>query len=557
MDTLDVEPWEKARLQEVADGMLKIYRTMARMRYLDPEWIEEGPHDISDKIDLYRGDDLEDTLIYLYSILPYVEAYGAASLDFFERGEFEDNRQGSRRDPSYSDEANDYLRPWMTALSAMGNEATWLVYSAKHHCIWVRDMYCCGGAAGPEVSDPGDPENWVPSDGEEDEDEEGDDDEDEEAGDGSEGSQGGGEEEAGDDGSQGEVDDEEVGNEEDDCEEYNNAEENDEEENDEDDDEGNGDDDYAYQLSDARPAPKLLNDIDRWYQSLKTLPGYGEHSEGIWTSTRDVVRALYTKHGWPSADFDGDGFLTDMARAHAVDTVSSDMNYKSYPIFARWEALIEQKRKRDGEEPTESDEWLERFHSWKQSLNEKQRRRARIPREEANKYVWDEHSAHRRHIAQKEVDTLQDMLNSTKDHRVDLEKLRTAPQYDFDTPHSIRLRLKQNQQDMDMYARAHAAAQEDAQGPDPARAFIDRISEDWPWPGGTVDAMLKEALQLARDAAGDVEEARAWIGKLPAEAEAEKARKAAGEFLEGMERCVNEAREFAKSWGGFEVEEAA
>lgn len=51
---------ERAQLQEMADGMLAIYRTLARMRYLEPEWIEEGPHDLSEQLGTYRAAGLDD-----------------------------------------------------------------------------------------------------------------------------------------------------------------------------------------------------------------------------------------------------------------------------------------------------------------------------------------------------------------------------------------------------------------------------------------------------------------------------------------------------------------
>lgn len=71
-------PAKTAQLHEVADLMLEIYHTLVRMRYLDASWICEGSHDIDDALlAIYRAHGLVDSIIYLYSILPYVDTAGA------------------------------------------------------------------------------------------------------------------------------------------------------------------------------------------------------------------------------------------------------------------------------------------------------------------------------------------------------------------------------------------------------------------------------------------------------------------------------------------------
>lgn len=133
---------QKAKLHEVADGMLEIYRTLERMQYLRPSWIVPGPCNIDALLPLYRSLGLDDSIIYLYSILPYVEApeaytgflHGGSFADFRNEGHV---RQG--RSPFYSEEEDEMLRPWMTPLSMLGNHDTVIIYNARTHWIGMID----------------------------------------------------------------------------------------------------------------------------------------------------------------------------------------------------------------------------------------------------------------------------------------------------------------------------------------------------------------------------------------------------------------------------------
>jgi len=91
----DLTPSQKAELHEVADGMLKVYQTLVRMRYLDASLIQEGPHNVDHLLPLYRSLGLDPSIIYLYSILPYVKpGDDGGGGDFFQGGEFADFRDG-------------------------------------------------------------------------------------------------------------------------------------------------------------------------------------------------------------------------------------------------------------------------------------------------------------------------------------------------------------------------------------------------------------------------------------------------------------------------------
>jgi hypothetical protein len=130
------------RLHEVADGMLKVYRTLAHMQYLEDSWIEKGPHDIDAQIPAWREAGTADSIIYLYSILPYVNNHHSNNgVDFVFGGVFCDFRHGSGshnvRNPMYSEDEESFLRPWMTTLSDIGNEKPALIYDARRHVIGI------------------------------------------------------------------------------------------------------------------------------------------------------------------------------------------------------------------------------------------------------------------------------------------------------------------------------------------------------------------------------------------------------------------------------------
>lgn len=274
---------QKAQLEEVADLMLEIYRTLVRMRYLDASWIHEGPHNIDGLLPLYRSLGLDDSIIYLYGILPYVDGAGGESIDFFQGSEFADFRRRKvverGRDPFY--EAQNFLPPYMTPLSLLGNYGSLIIYNARQHCVAIIDQESMGsgdhnidedcvvmkhGAQWPDEEEMRDAEDQDVGDG-------------------------------GDDEEDGATDDE--------------------------DDEDSDDDPGSWNELDSRPAGHVLRDIFRWYQKLIETPGVGDQTIFEWDA--DLVRPLYRKHGWPDAYFDEDAFEVDRKRAYAVWLAQSDM----------------------------------------------------------------------------------------------------------------------------------------------------------------------------------------------------------------------------------------
>ena len=285
---------EKARLHEVADLLLQVYHTLARMRYLEPEWIQPGPHDLDEHMALYSSLDLDRSTIYLYHILPYLDPATRDRLDFFGGGEFIDYRVPSDveegRDPTWSDDPAERLRPWMTPLSRSRNHSDVLVYDAKRHAVGIVDLVY-GGSGDLNLREgvsytttcEGGVEKvryWRTRDGE---------------------------------------------NEECSVEEWEKqlavwkleAEERRREEDEEGEEEEKDANDWDEM--DARPAPNVLRDIIRWYHELIELPGQGEND--TLKGDKEVVKLLYHRHGWPGQDFDGEAFVVDRARAESAKSL--------------------------------------------------------------------------------------------------------------------------------------------------------------------------------------------------------------------------------------------
>ena len=340
---------QKANLHELADGMLKIYRTLERMRYLHGSWIQPGPHDVSHLVPMYRSHGCDDAIIYLYSILPYIGA-PYEYMGFFKGGRFadfrteEDVKQG--RDPFYSDDDNERLLPCMTSLSLLGNHQTVIVYNAKTHWIGMYDQES-GGSSDPNIHEWDVPveEGLVGEEEREGREEE----EEDKVG-----------EDDGDDGDGGDEEDED----EDDDEGEGEGEDEDEDEGEGEEDEDEEDESYWYEM-DGRAAPNVLRDMVKWYEELSEVPGGADDTPGEWRE--EISVPVYRKHGWPSADFDGDAFEVDLFRAKAAFEVKETVE-EPIDNFRRCEAVIGYHTKRLAEATTRleftetiDDAWVARF----------------------------------------------------------------------------------------------------------------------------------------------------------------------------------------------------
>lgn len=567
MDTIDVEPFEKARLQEVADGLLKIYRTMARMRYLDPEWIVEGPHDVSEHLDSWRADGIEDPILYLYSILPYVDTGGAAGVDFFEGGEFVDFRDGGpdfARDPNYTDEDEAKLKPWMTVLEMMGNHATFMVYSAKHHGIWIGAADACG-PAGPDVSDAGDPENWVQFGVDEDEDGDeygSDDQEDHESGRGSDAEDGNQSDDANDEEEEEEAASQEASDNGDDDDQYDQDGEDGQGSQDgsdgdqEDDDEQHDWDGVEWErvedhwpIEDARHAPKVLRDIDRWFNNLKTLPGSGEHTELLWPEW-EVLRELYRKHNWSSSEFDGDAFLVSVARQWAKDEAKSKTEDDVWAKRREQDALTKKKAEIDtlsSEKPADVNaEWKNKREIFSLQLACKWQEKHIANLAAVIEPNWDYEAEAPKLLPLWEAECLRNRLGEDGEdgEAVSDDALAavTGPvEGESKEARETRLKRKQALVNARMYTAAYKLAKADAEREFPGQTFTDATGKD-PLDRFWMEQRLEDTVADIAARKEDLEATKAFIDTMPAEADA--ARADAAKHVEDLE----------KNLGGLEAE---
>ncbi|PWI70134.1 hypothetical protein PCL_00278 [Purpureocillium lilacinum] len=554
----DLTPSQKAKLHEVADGMLKVYQTLVRMRYLDASLIQEGPHNVDHLLPLYRSLGLDPSIIYLYSILPYVKpGDDGGGGDFFQGGEFADFRDEEdvrqARDPFYSDAAEDAMRPWMTPLSNIGNHHTALIYDARKHCIGIFDQLnsgsgdhnlyegCIirkedevdeeegdqreghgvgsGGSAGGEPDETDEEENGVQSDEEDGQDDDGDDEDEEEA-----------EDEQGD------------------------------EDGDSHDDEDSGDDDGGHECwldeMDCRPAPNVLRGMVLWFESLTELPGGGEQSGPEWSA--DIIKPLYIKHGWPHAHFNGDAFLVDQARAQAVldardaaeepqrkvdrlhpdkgTTQNADDDGSNSP-------LIQRGRERLAAATTPDEEWAARWELWCAECGHKRRLRAfREAEADLQRECPDGVCVKPGEMVLWELRQLrEELLSAERALKRCRQEINDAGETDDDARRSLQIQLRQAERRAETYRRAYAACEADAKRDCPGKAPLP-LGRGVETTGLDLDGRRKDLTGQVEGLEEDIGLIREWIEGLPEGDGVQTARELAGAQLEQSEEQLESTK---------------
>ncbi|KAK4622308.1 hypothetical protein CLAFUW4_07351 [Fulvia fulva] len=382
----DLSAQQRTQLQEVADLLLQIYETLAELRYVDPESIVRGPHELVHLQETYDRHGLDPSIRHLYTLLPYIDPTQTEARDFFHGGAFfnptesGDIEQG--RDPFYASpqgedyeaENGPYMRPWFTPLSNMGNHQSVIVYDARLHRIWIVDQEGWG------TTDPGLRAEYRKHIGDESE-----------------------KSDWGNDSSEcGYVDDEE-GSDDDDSSSHGSSEfwSDDEEEDEEgvneleqlrqeetegvDFDEGfeilNDEESReakeadvsqntnSFEHIDSRHAGDVLRDINRYYRELKIMPAQGEYNGGEWRLPKEVLVSLYLKHGWPTI-FNGEAFEIDQHRAYAAERAKYDAEdpLRQVECYEGWTKYCAQDVERHQQELADAkdvdEEWLARFNLW-------------------------------------------------------------------------------------------------------------------------------------------------------------------------------------------------
>lgn len=377
-----VSPEQCAQLREVADLMSKIYETLAEMRYLNPKGIIYGPHDVSKLEETFTKHNLDPAIIYLYSILPYIDEHGGVT-DFFHGGRFTDFRNpdevGRGRDPLYhfmdppegdfDVKKGHYMRPWTTPLSQLGNHGTVILYDARKHRIWCVDQEWWdttdpGLAADESLRGP--PHERPKSDWGDDSTE----DYEEAEEDASDGSEGSSEFWSDDDDLSALAEQEVIQLHEDQLNEDLSFDEGFEILSETEQQEAEyavGRDLNSYDHIKSRPAGDVLRDMNRWYRELRERPGRHEYG-GEWQLNN--LESLYLKNGWPD-NFNGEGFEIDQARAYAAERAkySAEEPLRAVEKYKMWQECsdrdIQRAEQKIKDSETDDAKWLAKFELWK------------------------------------------------------------------------------------------------------------------------------------------------------------------------------------------------
>lgn len=483
-----LKPSQKAKLQEVANLMLEIYRTLVRMQYLDPLWIREGPHNIDALLPIYNSHGLDASVIYLYSILPYIDTARVASVDFFKGGRFADFRRerdvADGRDPLH-DSQEGAIRPWMTPLSLLGNHGTVIIYDARKHCVGMFDHESCG-STDRNLHAPREVDMQDMSE-DEDEDEDGDEDEDE-------------------------------------------------------DEEDSEDAECHYDEMDSRPAGDVLRDIVHWYHELIEMPGLGgDNSWGEWDP--EIIKPLYRKHGWPSSNFDGDAFLVDQARAAAASR-AKDLSEEPIQEVAKFKGWLEaedspaMQRRRDtlAAATTDDEQWLARWELWQAEYRNRRNLKNLRRAEETRKLacpdgqcqkpeelpLWEERQL--RENSWQMQRALQKIQQEAK--KIQAGEREAVP--------GMELKLRHAEKEAAVYQKAHEASRLAAERLCPGKSFTVGLGVESS--GLDLEKRMEELTRYLEETEWEVKLIREWMTQLPDDAS--QARQAIRNVVDQSERYI-------------------
>ncbi|KAK4462890.1 hypothetical protein QBC42DRAFT_325907 [Cladorrhinum samala] len=459
---------QKAQLHQVADGLLEIYQTLVRMAYLDASWIARPPYQDVDSrlVPMWKSFKLDPAVIYLYSILPYVENSGDLGLDFFQGGQFADFRcqrdVAANRNPFYFPE-EDSMPPTMTALSTMGNHEGVILYDSKRHRIGLFDQM-------------GDWNNdYVVSE----------------------------ERRKRRDSGSGR---EQPKRYEDDA------------------DEG----EYGELMKDGRDAGEVLRDMKKWYLELRETPGGGELTGNDWL--KELVKPLYEKHGWPREDFDQDAFLADLVRARALRKVKyfAEEPLRKVECYKGWLAMpsyedkeFEKLRAKIGEAKTVQEEWVARWGLYSKERNKRsnekdlERAEEQVKAECPGGKCWKDedlpvmelkHVATEYFYAQRRVRDREARLTAMKAHQaVPKQMLR-----------QMEMQLGQAERQLAVVRKAYEACKAEVERlhPELSLSFLRVLGRF----GVDVKSTLQRDIDTINDMESQAKELQEWLAQVPDEA---------------------------------------
>ena len=539
------------------------------MRFVDEDAVISGPHTLSSSIlEVYHALKLDPAIIYLYSIMPYIDPGLTSARDFFQGGEFfnplNEGHVKQGRDPrylcpegGYDDENGEYMYPWYTPLSGCANHSPCLVYDAQGERIWAVDQID-GNTTDPVYSkgwywdveeDKKEESNWGESDdgawsGEEEE---------EEADEDSDYGSGGSSEfwSDDDDVAQDEVDamvidqEEEV--------DYDEGFEHVEEPEEWELQEAQRaliPNDNSMETLRSRPAIDVLRDINRWYCELKELPGQGEHDG--WLAPK-VLRPLYRKHGWPD-NFDGRAFEIEVIFVAADESAHYDSEepirkVKCYESWLEYSGRdITESTQQIADADTPAAEWKARMKLWQ--AEERHRRTTKDlekSQEKADRLCPGG-------TCQRDEDLplwrLEKLRVQTKHKRESVERSSKMPDEFIGNPEKIRAwerTCRKDQESLELQEAAYKTAKADAERLCPGKTFHSATGikglgrkDTYYW--------IKTQKKLVEHYLEQIREAQEFEETVPVEAPdtQEAVKKLIAEHKKTLERCRTEQARYEK-----------
>ncbi|KAK4226843.1 hypothetical protein QBC38DRAFT_545641 [Podospora fimiseda] len=487
----NLPPAKKAQLHEVADGLLKIYRTLARMRYIEDSWIQEAPYANLDTqlLPMWKSyDNIDAEIIYLWSILPYL-TYNAsrALLPHFQR--FLDFRK--KKDVQNRLSGKSPIPPHMTHLFTMAQYVGDIFYDSKQHKIAIYGLRLDGDFSGYDLGG--------------------------------------------------------TANNEDNQEEIEKADKEEKEEGDS--ESGTNTNRYAERMKNALPADKVLQEMHNWLLDTNVTPGGSPYSTINWPE--DVIKPLYVKHGWPGLDFDGNAFLVDLVRTRAIERIKYFATLPLHKIKdqkSRVKALdptgtrLEELKKTISEAKTVDEEWLARWElfSTERQKNIEEMALARME-EEFRIECPDGKCVKEEELPIMELKTVASMRSANMKVLEEIKKmLERAPNRWSELEGMIRVA----EQEIEIHNKAFEASKSDFDRLYPGLPLVDPSFEER-------DEGLEERMMTFqkswRAAEDKKQELRDWAARVPDEAVSAKQK--VQESIDELERAFEEkVRITVESW---------
>lgn len=299
----------------------------------------------------------------------------------------------------------------------------------------------------------------------------------------------------------------------------------------------------------GRPAGNVLRDIVKWYHELIETPGGGSCSGGEWDS--EIVKPLYRKHRWPNADFDGDAFLVDQARATAAASAKSS----SEELIRQVRALkgwlqdedgpdMRQMRDRLAAAETDDEQWLTRWKLWQVEQDNQRILKKLQQAEEVRDRMCPDGQCQKpeKLLLWEERQLREDSWSKQRELKAIEQEAKQMQAGERESVPGIQTRLRHAEMQAAVYQKAHEAARLDAERLCPGRLFTVGPGVE------THEFYLQERMEkltcYVEESHRELKLIREWMAQLPDSAH--QARQAAQDAVNEKERyieiCMEQSR---------------